>query len=395
MRLCIVQPNLNGLSETFIRQHDERLPGVCGVIYWSRALPWSDGAPVLSQRRPAQLIRGARRRLTGQPWQWEIDHGFATAFRRCQANVVLAEYGTMAVRALAGCRLANIPLVVHFHGYDASINEILEQHAAQYRELFDQAAAVIAVSHAMRRRLIELGCQKDKVIYNPYGIDPQRFQGASPEQSEVRYLAVGRFVEKKAPQLTLAAFRKVLDELPEARLRMIGDGSLLAACRDLAIGLDMAHAVTFLGPQPHDVVQREMRAARAFVQHSVTAASGDSEGTPVAILEAGSMGLPVVATRHAGIPDVVVEGETGLLVDERDVAGMAQQMLTLGRDPQLAGQLGQKAAAHIRHYYTMEQSLSRLSRVLQAAALGDDITLLRRDLEAELPAARLHAVAPG
>ncbi len=128
-----------------------------------------------------------------------------------------------------------------------------------------------------------------------------------------------------------------------------------------------------------------MRGARCFVQHSVTDSTGDSEGTPVAVLEAGAMGLPVVATRHAGIPDVVIEGETGLLVDERDAVGMAAHMISLARDPGTANRLGREAAARIRKFYTMDQSISRLSRILEAAATGKDVRVIRMQIEAELP----------
>src|SRR5205823_4306575 len=83
-----------------------------------------------------------------------------------------------------------------------------------------------------------------------------------------------------------------------------------------------------------------MRQARAFVQHSVEASTGDCEGLPVGILEAGASGLPVIATRHAGIPEAVVDGETGVLVAEKDVRGMAHAMAHLLKSPELAGRLG-------------------------------------------------------
>ena len=127
-----------------------------------------------------------------------------------------------------------------------------------------------------------------------------------------------------------------------------------------------------------------MHHARAFVQHSVTAADGDSEGTPVAILEAGAAGLPVVSTRHAGIPEVVVEGKTGLLVDEGRTDEMAQHMLTLANDPGLADELGRNAALHVRRHYTMTRSINRLAHVLEAAASGAPIALVRESIEADL-----------
>jgi glycosyltransferase involved in cell wall biosynthesis len=230
--------------------------------------------------------------------------------------------------------------------------------------MFREAAAIIAVSRAMQRKLVRLGAPLEKVHYNPCGIDCEEFEAGDPSAQPPIFLAVGRFVEKKAPQLTLKAFAEVQRECPEAHLRMIGDGPLLDECRRLAQELNIEQAVAFLGAQPHDVVRAEMRRARCFVQHSVEAPNGDSEGTPVGILEAGASALPVVATRHAGIPDVIVEGHTGFLVDERDTAAMALHMSRLAREPELALQLGQAARLHIAGNFSREQSLSRLWTII-------------------------------
>jgi glycosyltransferase involved in cell wall biosynthesis len=183
-------------------------------------------------------------------------------------------------------------------------------------------------------------------------------------------LSVGRFVEKKAPQLTIEAFALAHRVDPAARLRMVGDGPLLEKCRELAKQLLPADAVTLLGTQPHAAIEAEMRRARCFVQHSVEAESGDSEGTPVAILEAGASGLPVISTRHGGIPEVIVEGETGFLVDEKDVRGMATQMTRLIRAPALAAQLGLAARRRIETVFTTERSLDHLWSVIRTCVTG-------------------------
>ena len=115
------------------------------------------------------------------------------------------------------------------------------------------------------------------------------------------------------------AFQKVLEQVPDARLRMVGEGKLLDPCRDLVDALQMNHAVSFLGSQPHRVVADEMKRARAFTQHSIEASNGDCEGAPLAILEAGASGLPVVSTHHAGIPEVVLHEDTGYIVEEKDI----------------------------------------------------------------------------
>jgi glycosyltransferase involved in cell wall biosynthesis len=110
-----------------------------------------------------------------------------------------------------------------------------------------------------------------------------------------------------------------------------------------------------------------MRHVRAFVQHSVVTDDNDSEGTPVAALEAGSSGIPAVVTAHAGLRDVVIEGRTGYLVEEGDVEGMAARMIELARRPDLAATLGRQAREHVRANYSLERSLAVLWQTLSAA----------------------------
>jgi glycosyltransferase involved in cell wall biosynthesis len=266
---------------------------------------------------------------------------------------------------MEACQQLNLPLVVHFHGFDLSVRRVLERYASAYSIMFRQAGGLIAVSRAMQRKLIEMGAPPERVHYNPCGVDCELFGGANPAGAEPLVLTVGRFVEKKGPQLTLAAFARVLRLYPEARLRMIGDGPLLEACRKLSHSLAIEHAVTFPGSQPHSFVAEEMSRARLFAQHSIEAPSGDSEGTPVAILEAGASGLPVVSTYHGGIPDVVIDNETGLLVQERDVEGMASQMLRLLLDPAFAEALGQAARRRIKQHFSAERSINRLWTIMK------------------------------
>jgi glycosyltransferase involved in cell wall biosynthesis len=308
-------------------------------------------------------------------------------FRALQPDVVLAEYGPIAASIVDACREARVPLVAHFHGYDAHRRDVVSRQMNAYRHLFTHAAAVVAVSRVMVRQLVELGCAANKIAYNPCGVDASMFAGAAPEASAPVLLSTGRMVDKKAPHLMLFALARALAYVPDVRLRMIGDGDLLGICRDIAANLGIEHAVTFLGVQPHEQVQAEMRAARAFLQHSVTAADGDMEGTPVAVLEAGAAGLPVISTRHAGIADVVVDGVTGLLTEERDVEGTAAGIATLMRDPMRAAELGRNAADRVRRYYTHDHSIRRLTLVLETAASGASVEETRARLEQDLPPA--------
>jgi len=316
------------------------------------------------------MLFKAGRFLLGQPLQKEVTAAYVTAFRRHRAQAVLAEYGDTGTLSMDACKLLGIPLIVHFHGYDASVHSVLAEHRVTYPIMFRRATALIAVSKAMKQKLCALGAPAEKVFYNPYGIDCSKFTGSHPSSNPATFLAVGRFVEKKAPHLTLTAFAGVFEKNRAARLRMIGDGPLLEQSKKLTRDLGIDQAVTFLGAQAPAIVQAEMRNARCFVQHSVEAPSGDSEGTPVGILEAEASGLPVVATRHAGIPDVVIEGETGFLVAEGDVTGMAERMLRFCAEPQLADKMGNAARHLVLNSFRRETSLARLWAIIEGCILG-------------------------
>jgi glycosyltransferase involved in cell wall biosynthesis len=222
----------------------------------------------------------------------------------------------------------------------------------------------------MERQLTSLGAPPEKIHRIVYGVDADLFCDAKPAEAEAHFLAVGRFVEKKAPLLTLLAFARVRRACPRARLTMIGDGPLHGACLALAYGLRIDDAVAFPGVLDQEGVAEMMKTARAFVQHSLRAADGDSEGTPVAVLEAQAAGLPVVATQHAGIQDVVVEAQTGHLVPERDVEGMAEAMLALARDPARAAAMGQAGRQRVLDHFTRDKSIGRLAGILEELGVG-------------------------
>lgn len=376
MRICIVTPAELAQTETFIRRHIELLPHDIVAIHGGdldytseqgRICDWH--AQTIPQRMqwlnalPRFLEFRVRKRFFPFAAPAEICQAFLKANR---IDLVLAEYGVAGAEILPACKLAKIPLVTHFHGYDYSRYEIVTQYGEAYRAMFDYASAIISVSKAMSRSLIELGCPEEKIYLNPYGPDPAFFD-LQPDYTSNTLLAVGRHTLKKAPYLTLEAFRLAAQSNPKLRLCMIGSGELLEVCERLALAWGLADRVELVGECDAGEVRRRMGQAFAFLQHSVRARNGDAEGTPVAILEAGAAGLPVVATRHAGIADVVCEGETGFLVEENDVAGMAREIVALASDHERARQVGAKARRRIKERFSLEQHICKLDEVIRIA----------------------------
>jgi glycosyltransferase involved in cell wall biosynthesis len=364
-RVAVFSPNQGTPSETFIRAHIERLPLPTTAVYGGGWRRFTDRGPLWPLMRfPGRALglvapAAAERMYAG---------ALAQALRALRAQVVLAEYGTTGAEILQGCRAAGVPLAVYFYGFDAWREPLARRYRRAYEVMFREAQAFIAVSRSILDRLEGWGAPREKLHHVVCGADAAAFEGARPAEAQPHFLAVGRFVDKKAPQVTVSAFRDAHAAEPAATLTMVGDGPLLEQTRRHAAALGLGGAVSFPGVlAPRDVIAL-MRHARAFVQHSVTAADGDREGTPVALLEAQMAGLPVVATRHSGIPEVVADGETGLLVEEHDAAGMGRAMARLAGDAALAGAMGKAARERAMTHFSQERSLAALAGILARIA---------------------------
>jgi colanic acid/amylovoran biosynthesis glycosyltransferase len=362
INVCIVVGTHPTYSETFIHTHIQ--------AFNARVLVLSQ-YPTLSEYRML-IATGSKKEKGGKVKKLYYNYiAKARAEKNIRAffisnsiNVVLAEYGVTAARIMPICKKFKMPMVVHFHGYDAYHKDTLRKYSFLYKELFEYASSIIAVSKHMKQQLIQLGAPEPKIQHIVYGIDVNKFNHANPGRSGPILTAVGRMVEKKAPYLLILAFMKALEQVPEAKLKIAGDGELSDVCKKMVQAFGLEQSVNLLGAVDHNKVAELMQHSRAFVQHSVTPANGDSEGTPVAILEAGAIGLPVISTKHAGIPDVVVHGTTGFLVEEGDINEMAKYMVTLLTNPYLAQQMGNEASSYVRAHLTVEKSIDKLKQVL-------------------------------
>lgn len=364
MRIAVISPNRNAWSETFIANHIAHLPGV-ELVLTDGHLPRRDidGEPLLAPT----LIKRVLQRVRKADPQDMLRGAIVRLLKKHHIDRVLAEYGPTGTAMIDVCERAGIPLVAHFHGIDAFHAKLLKENG-NYARLFGTAKAIVAVSREMETQLLTLGCPRGKVYYNCYGIEVDRFARADPAHSLKTFLAVGRFVDKKAPQLLLAAFAKARERDPEMRLVMAGDGPLWESTRSLARALGTDGAVEFPGVITQDQVAERMRTARAFVQHSVTTRDNDHEGTPLSILEAMASGLPVVSTRHGGIPDVVEHEVHGLLSAEADTDSMAAHLLRLANDPALATRMGAAGRERAMRDHQLGDSLRRLRTILEDAA---------------------------
>ncbi len=370
---AIATSSKSAYSETFVRMQMERLPCKLRIFGGPVASETSPGGIIAPIKNPRGLIEtivsAAKGDRTIAPRVAELSR----RLKREGISVVLANFAPTACALLDSCQKAGVKLVPHFHGYDAHQLATIEKFEDRYKRLAANVSQVVVVSEKMKQAVIELGFAEDQIHVARCGVDPQHFAERPDQSNETpRFFAIGRFVDKKAPHLTLLAFHKALKDLPDAQLVLAGDGPLLETTHSIATALGIRNSVQLVGVVSPDRVADELRNCTAFLQHSVVpdfgTSAGDSEGTPVAVMEAMMTATPVIATRHAGIGEIIEHGKTGVLVAERDIDAMASEMVNIYQNPRSARELGLAA----RQYATKELSadiyIEKLSKILNLAA---------------------------
>jgi len=370
-----------GASETFISSHIGSFKPNIHTLVGNpgyRIVDQKKGNYLLSRHVLLLMFRWVLRLLKLTTVAEQDTVAVSRFIKSQKIDVVLAEYGPTAVSVLDACKNANVPLVAHFHGYDASRHSLLEEYVDKYKELFNYASAVIGVSRLMCERLEAMGCDPEIIHHNACGAAVTKRNSSTQSKDAFSCVMVGRMTEKKAPFLSLLAFSEVARMHKGAHLDVLGGGQLFNACIQLVKGLGIESQVTFHGECEHELVFRKLREAECFIQHSVTAQDGDMEGTPVGVLEAMGMGLAVVSTRHAGILDIIDEGRTGFLVDEYDWKEMAEILSKLASDSDLVSSVGLRASEAVLSQWTEGKSCSRLKQILTGCLNNDDRQLTGR-----------------
>jgi colanic acid/amylovoran biosynthesis glycosyltransferase len=310
------------------------------------------GEAVRSPRAAFRLGRTAREMLV------------SPRVRDRRFDVVQCHFGEGGLRGLQ-MRRANVvrgPLATVFHGADLC-RSVQRQGTRMYDELFASGDLFQPVTERFADVLRSMGCPPDRIVVHRMGVDLSRFAyqprvWRSDERIEI--VSIGRMVEKKGFAYGIRAMARLASRDPRLRYTIIGDGELRPELERLVADLELAGVVRLAGWLPPADVAAALRGAHLMLAPSVTAADGDQEGLPVVIMEAMATGLPVVATRHSGIPELVRHGESGALVPEHDADALAEAIETLVRAPDRWGAMG----AAGRRRVEVQHDLQTLNRQL-------------------------------
>ena len=262
------------------------------------------------------------------------------------------------------------PYFIQVHGYDVSKAFANPEYKSQFVSFANRSKGVVCSSHHIKRLCILAGVHADIPVVIPNALDIERFisiqQDKTPHPSFVHF---GRLTQKKNPLATLHAFRIVLQTIPDATMTFIGGGHLLDDLKRTAETYGIQHNVTFTGALPQSEAIPIVAQHWVFCQHSVTSIEGDQEGFANSPAEAALMRMPVVSTYHNGIPEHVIDGETGLLVKEFDYEHMADCMIQLATDSSFREELGTNGHRNISALCAPARRVTDIVELLRGKSL--------------------------
>jgi colanic acid/amylovoran biosynthesis glycosyltransferase len=282
-------------------------------------------------------------------------------------DIILCHFGPFGLRAVDLRNRGYIrgKVVTVFHAFDLSTYVRMEGHDV-YKRLFAEGDLFIPITEYAKRKLVGLGCPGNKMTIHHMGVDCESLAPRSKEPrptGQTRILVLGRLAEKKGFEFALRALALLKEGGCSVRLTLVGDGPLRTSLETLSEQLRVSTETHFIGWQTQLQVREHLRDAHIMLMPSVTAEDGDEEGLPVALMEAMATGLPVIATRHAGIPELVENGVTGFLVEERDANALAEKIRFLIENEGARLELGRNARKKIVKEFDINKLNDELVRV--------------------------------
>jgi colanic acid/amylovoran biosynthesis glycosyltransferase len=335
---------------------------------WSADSPSETPAVVIGGRGRSIRSRAARAlyALTAAPRLF----GKRTALP--QVGLIHAHFAPDATYALPLAEWLGVPLVSTFHGWDVTVADralLREPSVTVAHYLYGRAAlrargtAFIAVSDYIRGRLLALGYPADRVVRHYIGVDVDRFTPVSGPRPERYVLNTARHREQKGIDTLLRGFARVAARHPDVTLVQVGSGEDTAGLHRLTAALGLTGRVRFLGALAHDAVRQLTQHATVFALTGQTTDTDQQEALGLVLNEASACAVPVIATRHGGMPEAVRDGETGILTAQRDDAAIGAALDTLLGNPELAARMGQQGRAFVTEVFNLRTQTAELERL--------------------------------
>lgn len=284
--------------------------------------------------------------------------------KRIKANLIHAHFGHAGIVSVKLKIFLKIPLITSFYGFDLGSDK--QKLNSYYKDLSKEGDLFLALSEDMKKDLIEIGFPKEKIIVHHLGVNLEEFKPLNNNNIAFTFLIVASFTERKGIHYTIEAYNQFCNEYPEinSTLKIIGDGNYKSKLLSLAeSNKQIVFINNHISENPRKLVREEMQKCDVFILTSITLPDSDKEGTPVVLMEAQACGKPCIATYHAGIPEVVIDNKTGVLVKERSSEEIKNAMVTLFFNTNLRNNYGENARIHIKKKFNNDIQIPILKNI--------------------------------
>lgn len=314
-------------------------------------------------------IRKLHESITNRAERFYVD-----AIRSNEVKLLHAHFGTEGYYNLSVKEEVGLPLVTTYYGADISrLPQSNPKWLGRYGRLFSEGDLFLVEGNYMAQSLIELGCPPEKVKVNHLGVDVNRIDYIPRkliDDEPVRVLMASSFREKKGIPYGIQAFARAVRRIPNLELIIVGgaksdnERKLMKECKQIAKHEMLGEKVQFLDYIPYDQYISVSSNAHIFLAPSLTAKDGDSEGgVPVAIIEASASGMPILSTYHCDIPGVVIDGKSGLLVEEKDISALADALVELSTSPETWSSMGEYGRKHVENEFNLQTQVGKLEQI--------------------------------
>jgi colanic acid/amylovoran biosynthesis glycosyltransferase len=262
-------------------------------------------------------------------------------------------------------------LCTTFHAWDVTVY-LRQAKSNPYRQLFLDGDLFLPISKRWRELLIDMGCPSDKTIVHRMGVnceDKKYLQRSVNNNGLIRLVSVSRLVEKKGILFAIHAVAKLVKKYSNIQYKIVGDGELKEELEQLVDRLEISNNILFMGWQTQQNVLDILKESHIFIAPSITTSNGDQEGIPIALMEAMSMGLPVVSTAHSAIPELIENRITGFLVPERDIEALEVAIADLISNPEIWSDITYNARKYIEQEYCLSKQNKRLYEIFAKLCL--------------------------
>jgi colanic acid/amylovoran biosynthesis glycosyltransferase len=294
-----------------------------------------------------------------------------------KVNVIHAHFGRAGYHAVPIARRADLPLITSFYGYDVSQYGQISKWRKNYLKLFSAGDMFLCLGPDMQKNLIRLGCPEDKTRIHHLGVDvshieyrPRHWDGSEP----LKVLIAAAFRPKKGIPYALDALGQIRTKQP-IQITIIGDTlDTPDSMPEKQKILEMIRlkklddCTTLLGFKPYKELIQQSYDHHIFLAPSITADDGDMEGTPMSLVDMAATGIPIVSSRHADIPEIIIDGKTGLLANERNVEEIVAHFRWLIENQNQWESMTRAGRLHIESEFDLEVQAERLSELYDIAS---------------------------